>query len=395
MNVLKASNGNILIGGYSWSDSSGDKTRPTYYDTLWSDCWIVYVDTNGNKIWDKTLGGNKGDGCSVMFETNDHAFLIGGGTTSDSSDDITQQPKDSIHAGDFLLFKIDSNGNKIWDKRYGGEGGEIIFSIVGVNDGGYLLGGYSDSNISGDKSDSSRGGEDFWIVKIDSLGNKQWDKTYGGNNDDDLYEIVNTFDGGYLLAGWSFSDSSGEKSQPNWDTSGVTCDYWIVKIDSLGNKQWDKRYGGTDYDDLFGCEQLPDSGFILSGESYSQPSGDKTAPLLGESDYWVIRIDKNGNKVWDKKYGGYDSDQGGLISKTNDGGFLVSGTSGSGIGSDKTQANLGEDDGWIVKIDSGGNKIWDKDLQIVGTEGSGIVMGIENYPNCYYFISNPDGLQGG
>src|SRR6185295_9292086 len=132
------------------------------------------------------------------------------------------------------------------------------------------------------------GNLDFWIVKTDPLGIKQWDKDFGSTNDEKLYSLQQTSDGGYIFGGWSNSDSSGNKTQNTWGDF----DYWIVKTDSLGNKQWDKDFGGTGTDLFYSLKQTADGGYILGGISASGISGDKTQATWGNtSDFWVVKTD--------------------------------------------------------------------------------------------------------
>jgi hypothetical protein len=153
---------------------------------------------------------------------------------------------------------------KQWDKTYGGSLRDIGRLLVAAPDGGFLLGGTSQSDISGEKSVASRGEFDYWIMKIDREGNKLWDKAYGGNGDDEIKTMITTPDGGFLLGGTSTSDSSGEKSE----NSRGEYDYWIVKIDREGNKLWDKTYGGNNYDGLGSIIATPDGGFLLAGRNF-------------------------------------------------------------------------------------------------------------------------------
>src|SRR5204863_252296 len=137
---------------------------------------------------------------------------------------------------------------KQWDYRFGGTGNDVLKSVIQTADGGYLLAGSSNSNFSGDKTQNTiNGSYDYWVVKIDSIGIKQWDKDFGGTSDDVLVSLQQTFDKGYILGGFSLSGTGGNKTQPSW--GGY--DYWIIKIDSLGNKQWDKDFGGSDLEYLF------------------------------------------------------------------------------------------------------------------------------------------------
>jgi hypothetical protein len=179
-----------------------------------------------------------------------------------------------------------------WDKTFGGTGSDYAHSVVSTSDGGYLLVGYSQSGAGGDKSQNSQGSYDYWAVKIDANGNKVWDKTFGGNGGDEAQSVVTTSDGGYLLVGYSASGAGGDKSQ---NSQGYT-DYWAVKIDGNGNKVWDKTFGGTSHDYAQSVVSTSDGGYLLVGDSGSGAGGDKTQGNQGSDDYWAVKIDANGNK---------------------------------------------------------------------------------------------------
>jgi hypothetical protein len=163
---------------------------------------------------------------------------------------------------------------KQWDYRFGGTNDENLYYFQQTNDGGYILGGASNSDSSGDRTQQSRGNFDYWIVKTDSIGNKQWDKRFGGADVDYLFCIQESYDGGYVLGGSTYSYLSGDISQ----AAHGLADYWIVKIDSVGNKLWDKRFGGTKDDWLYSLKQTTDGGYILGGQTNSGISGDVSQP---------------------------------------------------------------------------------------------------------------------
>ena len=161
---------------------------------------------------------------------------------------------------------------KQWDKRFGGTGEDMFISVIQCSDNGFLLCGSSSSKISGDKTEnncdttsSSDPNTNGWIVKTDALGNKLWDKKYGGFSNGNLIQMQQTFDEGYILEGLVSADSGCDVTEP---TRGGY-DYWMVKIDASGNKQWDKRFGGTHADYPSAIQQTPDSGYIIAGESNS------------------------------------------------------------------------------------------------------------------------------
>jgi hypothetical protein len=195
---------------------------------------------------------------------------------------------------DYWIIKTDSNGNKVWDKTYGGNDLDVAKVIQQTSDGGYIVGGTSISSFSGDKSQSSRGQEDYWLVKMDANGNKVWDKDFGANLQEYFQSLQQTSDGGFVFGGYSTSDINGNKTEPRKGALQLN-DYWIVKINSNGIKVWDKTYGGADIDDLYGIQQTSDGGYILGGSSRSGVSVDKSDPAKSNynHDYWLIKLGPN------------------------------------------------------------------------------------------------------
>ncbi|MFC5269130.1 gliding motility-associated C-terminal domain-containing protein [Adhaeribacter terreus] len=306
--------------------------------------------------WDKTFGGSDYDGLYSLQQTSDGGYILGGTSSSNISGDKSQVSRGNT---DYWVVKLDSSGNKMWDKTFGGSNKDELFPLHQTSDGGYILGGYSDSGIYGDKSQANRGFEDYWIVKLDANGNKIWDKTFGGSERDILSSLQQTSDGGYILGGYSYSSIGSDKSQANIG-SIYSCDYWIIKLDANGNKIWDRTFGGSYSDRLHSLQQTSDGGYILGGYSDSGSSGDKSQANRGREDFWVVRLDANGNKIWDKTFGGSERDEILSLQQTFDGGYILGGYSKSGISGDKGQASRGSDDYWIVKLDVNGNKLWDK-----------------------------------
>jgi len=347
----QTNDGAYILAGYSASGSTGDRSQSSHGS---NDFWIVKVDTNGNKIWDKSFGGTGDDRPRDLQKTNDGGYILAGRSTSGISGDKTQF---SQGGDDMWIVKTDLNGIKQWDKRFGGNRGDDCLAIRQTNDGGYILGGASVSDASGDKTQPLLGDQDYWIVKTDSMGLKQWDVRFGGNDisDEVCTSIQLTVDDGFIFGGFSASDSSGDKSQQSQGGN----DFWVIKTNSSGIKQWDKCFGGSGDDQLYSILGTSDGGFILAGFSNSDSSGDKTENSNGLYDYWIVKIDANGLKQWDKSFGGDGSDKGRSLYKTNDGGYVMGGWSNSGISGDRSESNQGSDDYWIVKLDSMGNKQWD------------------------------------
>ncbi|MEO8771018.1 MAG: T9SS type A sorting domain-containing protein [Ferruginibacter sp.] len=343
--LQQTTDGGYILGGISFSGIGGDKSQASRGN---SDYWVVKIDSNGIKQWDARFGGTGPDELHSLQQTADGGYILGGSSLSDSTGDKTQK---SRGGKDFWIVKINASGVKLWDARFGGNKFEELYSLVQTKDGGYMLGGYSLSEPSGDKTDPGRGGFDYWIVKTNANGRKQWDASFGGNQDDWLTQLRQTKDGGYILGGWSWSGKTGDKSKP---TKGDN-DFWIIKIDIDGAKQWDADFGGGSNDYLSSIEQTTDGGYILGGYSSSPISGDKTQASQGGTDYWIVKTKSNGKKQWDATFGGSEFDFLYSIHQTNDGGYLLGGYSASGISGDKTQDNKGPNDYWIVKTNADGS----------------------------------------
>ncbi|MEL7021368.1 MAG: hypothetical protein AAGK47_07170, partial [Bacteroidota bacterium] len=305
--------------------------------------------------WDRTFGGNGYEELHAIASVNDGGFIFAGATESEPSGDIQEASKGGF---DYWIVRTDSEGQMIWNKRFGGDGRDKVWSVIQTSDGGFLVGGESDSDIGGDRSVPNRGGLDYWIIKIDSAGNKQWDRAIGGNDEDILRTIVKTEDNGYLLGGYSLSNRSGEKSADSYGDR----DFWVVKIDQIGNIQWDRTFGGADRDQLLSIKPTFDNEFILGGWSQSDISGVKTTPTYGGNDFWVVKMTENGDMVWDVTYGGDNEDVLQDIEPTSDGSFVLGGFSRSSISGNKISASLGEQDFYIIKINRNGNRIWERSL---------------------------------
>ncbi len=228
-----------------------------------------------------TLGGNLDDQFGAMYLTTDGGLIAGGYSKSNKSAQKTQDSKGDY---DYWIVKLDSNHKIQWDKTIGGSSTDQLAALQQTADGGYILGGTSSSNISGDKTENTHGyyDNDYWIVKLNAAGNIQWDKTIGGTNYDYLLDLRQTTDGGYILGGTSRSNISGDKTE----NSRGNDDYWIVKLDGSGNIQWDKTIGGSAYDNLYAIQQTTDGGYIAGGNSTSNISGEKTENSRGIMEFF-------------------------------------------------------------------------------------------------------------
>ncbi len=332
------------------------------YLTLAGIFFFILTGTAQEIQWQNTIGGNWSDHFRCVQKTNDGGYILGGYSDSGISGDKTENCNGDR---DYWIVKIDSIGNIQWQNTIGGSLSDDLYSIQQTADGGYILGGSSLSNISGDKTENSIGPSwgswDYWIVKVDAVGTIQWQNTIGGSGYDYSYSIQQSTDGGYILGGQSGSNISGDKTE---DSLGQN-DYWIVKTDSLGIIQWQNTIGGSDFEDIYSIQQTADGGYILGGISQSDISGDKTENRLGSSDYWIVKLDSLGVIQWDNTIGGSLGEALYSIQQTTDGGYIIGGTSASDISGDKTENCIGGPgyiDFWIVKVDALGIVQWENTI---------------------------------
>jgi hypothetical protein len=339
--IQQTTDGGYILGGTSYSNISGDKTENSIGN---GDYWMVKTDSLGNIQWQNTIGGNLIDRLLSMQQTSDGGYILGGYSNSNISGDKTENTNGYL---DYWVVKTDSIGGIQWQNSIGGaDNADALWSIQQTNDGGYILGGKSTSNISGDKTENCIGFEDYWLVKTDASGNIEWQNTIGGSNWDQLVSIYQTVDGGYILGGYSKSNISGDKTE---NCIG-DYDYWLVKTDPLGNIQWQNTIGGNYDDMLLSVQQTTDGGFILGGCSGSNISGDKTENSWGSWDYWIVKTDATGIIQWQKTIGGNYLDELFSFEQTTDGGYILGGFSDSDISGDKTENGIGLEDYWLIKL---------------------------------------------
>ncbi len=362
--VQQTNDGGYIVTGHTYSYSNGE-----------NDVWLIKTDSNGNEQWNQTFGGASYDHGSSVQQTIDGGYIIIGDTNSYGNGD-----------SDVWIIKTDSNGNEQWTKTFGGGSYDGGFSVQQTTDGGYVIGGISDSGISTDKTEPNRGDHDYWVIHLDGTGNMVWQKTIGGSKGDYFTSIGQTMDGGYILGGFSRSGVSGDKIESNQGEE----DYWVVKLDGTGqNIEWQNTIGGSHWDYLRSIQQTTDGGYILGGHSASGVSGDKIEASKGVDDYWVVKLNGTGNIIWQKTIGGSNWDRLYSIQQTTDGGYILGGYSDSRASGDKTGANKGSNDYWIVKLNGTGNIVWEKTiggnsddrLQSIqqATDGGYIITGVHSF----------------
>ena len=310
-------------------------------------------------LWEKSLGGKHAEYLYDAIATPDYGFILAGSSLSDKNGNKDESNKGDL---DYWLWKMDEKGNLEWQKSFGGNKVDLLQSVALTYDGGFILGGTSSSDKGTVKTDACKGQEDFWIIKLNAKGQEMWQKTIGGSGMEKLLSIAPTKDGGYILGGTSSSDRNDTKGIDDpygkWENSKGNLDYWVVKLDSKGTVEWQKTLGGKYHDELKSIHQTLDGGFILGGYSNSPVSGNKTAPNFGLGDYWVVKLNEDGNVQWQQTYGGDGDDNLFSLIPTKDGGYLLGGNSNSGATNSKSKTNKSGTDFWVIKVDAIGLIQW-------------------------------------
>ncbi len=236
--VRQTSDGGYIIVGYTLSYGVGE-----------TDVWLIKTDSNGNEEWNKTFGGSNIDAGTDVQQTGDGGYIITGITTLEGHYDY-----------DMLLIKINANGDKEWIKSFrGGSGHDAGLAVRQTDDGGYIVVGYTSSYDTG---------YDVWLIKIDKDGKKEWDKRFGGHNDDIGECIQQTSDGGYIIVGLTKSYGHGGY------------DVWLIKLDSEWDEEWNRTFGGNENDYGFSVQQTSDGGYIIAGNTRSYGSGSSDIWLI-------------------------------------------------------------------------------------------------------------------
>jgi IPTL-CTERM motif len=296
--IQQTIDGGYIVGGWTTSFGAGN-----------FDFWVLKLDASGIVIWQKTYGGGNNDlGASVIQQTADLGYIMVGVTQSFGQGNT-----------DVWVLKLDASGNVTWQKSYGAGQLDYAYSIQQTADLGYIVAGRTTS--------SGNGLNDVWVLKLDASGAVTWQKTYGGAGDDGASNIQQTADLGYIVTGYTNSSGAGGN------------DAWILKLDASGNVTWQKTYGGAGADTAYFIKQTGDGGYIVAGWTDSFGAG-----LL---DVWVLKLDGSGAVTWQKTYGGTGNDRATSIQMTNDGGYIVSGTTAS--------FGAGGNDAWVLKLDASGN----------------------------------------
>ena len=319
-------------GGYIMAGTIGTYGYYNYY--------IVKLDASGTVQWEKSIGDESDDQALSIKQTTDGGYIVLGDSRRTYSSLGTYRG--------FWIIKLDASGEQQWETAIGGGGlgmTENTYDIQLTTDGGYVF--------TGIKAFTGKG-QDFYIAKLNSTGAIIWQKNYGGPADDYVNSIRQTTDGGYVVAGQTYSNSGDVTGQHG------NGDFWIIKLNALGELEWQKALGGTGVDFASTIELTADGGYIAAGFASSN-SGDVSG-VYGNADFWIVKLSATGTIQWQKAYGGDNADKVSSIKPTLDGGYIVAGRTNSNNSGYITGHHGSGLDVWIVKINSLGVFQWQKTL---------------------------------
>lgn len=335
------------------------------------DIFILKLDQSKNVEWVKSFGGIHEDIAQSIIETKDGGFIIVGRTSSNDGDFL------NMYYGnwDIFILKVDSNGNKDWVKTFGGTGYDEAFSVI-ENENNYIITGYSGSN-DGDFEEKSHNDWDIFVLNVDLNGNKNWLKIFGGFNTDIGLDIDVVSTGGYIITG-----QTGSNNGTFLNLNSGEEDAFLLKIDENGSLEWVKTYGGSHPDGARSLLINQDGEYIVTGHTYSN---DKLFEGLahGKQDVFVMKVDANGNSIWVNTFGGFEYEHPTSITNSHNSGYVITGETSS---NSKIFENLnnGASDIFIMEINADGNIIW---VKLYGGQGGELSNYITSDFNSGYIFT--------
>jgi hypothetical protein len=401
--VQQAVDGGYIVAALS---SNSQCSAETNHDTLHPDFGVLKLNSKGEKMWHKCLGGSYIDQAQSIQKTTDGGYVIAGDSRSTDGD-----LGGCANAGDFAngcVVKLDSLGNIVWKKCLGGSNQDKLYSVSLTSDGGYIVAG-STTSKDGDISGWHEGYGSYnnptldgWIVKLDSSGNIVWQKCLGGSRNDEAKSIKQTRDGGYIVAG---STTSKDGDISDWHEgygsyNDPTLDGWIAKLDSSGNIVWQKCLGGSRNDEAKSIIQTSEGGYIVVGYTKSSIEGwhDGTDQYnQPTSDCLVVKLDGLGNIEWQRCLGGSNEERASNIQQTKDGNYIIAGSTISKNGDVKGwhvgyNGNMPTSDCWIFKLSSNGALLWNK---CIGGSGNDAAISIQQTKDeGYIMVGDADSTDG-
>ena len=345
-NAVKATtDGGYITAGYTQSNNGDilEKTN-TSFDFL-----ISKFSSKNILEWQKTFGGSDDDRATAIVQTLDGGFAVLGFT---KSTDIAV----SANAGskDFWLLKLTSNGNLLWEKSFGFSGADYGTDLIETKEGGFLITGVldvsaSDGQGSAKSTATKHSGGDYWAIKTDNTGALEWSRFFGGSFTEVPLGVLETDAHNFVIVG------SSDSKDFNISNNKGSYDFWIIKISTEGTLLWEKSFGGSEIDEAKAITTTNDGNFIIVGDTRSTDKN--VSKNNGAADIWVLKVSEEGTLLWEKTIGGTNFDVARAVSRTQDNGYLISGSSRS---LDNGFENKGQNDALILKIDKNGNLLWKK-----------------------------------
>ena len=299
--------------------------------------------------WHRCLGGGSGDYGQAVEPTSDGGYIVAGYTMSNDGDVTFNHQHDEP---DLWVVKLNSSGAIQWQRSFGGSEWDYAYSVHQTADGGYIVFGNTNSN-DGDIT-FSHGGMDCWLLKLDAAGNVQWRRTYGGTKNDYGSSVQICSNGGYILAGKTES-TNGDVS-----TNHGGYDFWVLRVDMNGIIQWQNSFGGSKDDEALSVAACSDGSYIVSG--FTESNDVDVSGNNGTRDFWIIKLTSFGTLQWQKCLGGSNFEEAWSIKQSTDGGFIAAGYTWSNNGdvSGNHYTFPGASDFWVVKLDASGHLQWQK-----------------------------------
>jgi hypothetical protein len=354
--IKLTTDGGYILAGISDSNKGLDKHDDSKGN---DDFWIIKLDAKGNELWQKTIGGSGQEKLHNVTLTPDGGYLLGGSsasyktiTSSEGTTDLFGKSEDTRGNFDYWIVKLKKDGTIEWQRTLGGKYADELKSVAVLANGNYLLGGTSNSPTSADKTNENLGLNDFWLVQLDKTGNVVWQQTIGGSEDDNLFALTATKDGGFIVGGNSNSSTSISKTKGSQKGS----DFWVVKFDNEANMLWQEVYNYGDRDVLTSIIENEDGTFLIGG--YAQSEANNNNSLLskakkgdkdGINDYIALKITAKGEEIWTQTAGSKGEEVMKKLLETRDGGYLLTGTSNGKASKDKNNT-IGGNDFWVVKL---------------------------------------------
>ncbi len=346
MSIIATNDGNYAIAGYSASNDGDVPGNVGQHDFF-----ISKITEQGNIIWSKNYGFTGHDHGHKMIQTRDGGFFIAGfaeysgiegsGGTQDNGAGHEIGHKNVLHgSGEYLGVKLDSNGEFLWYRYFGGTQNDRVNDIVEAEDGDIIMVGYSES--SDFDIEHNKGSYDYWVVSLHSNGDLHWKENYGGSGVDQAYGITKTGNNSYLIVGRSNS-SDGDVKNPKGNFDG-----WVIHINKHGHLIWEKSFGSDSFDVASTIKKIANGNFVVVGNS--RGTFDEK-PNNGQNDFWLFEIDNKANTklYWQKTFGGTNIDVATDFFETSKRELIIVGESQSN--SLDVPSNKGGNDVWAIKLE--------------------------------------------